>query len=285
MIKITGIIKMDVLLKDALVFENSLEQLIVNSKNRKESEEYILSLYREMIIIYGRIFHHSVYKKPLENISEIELNILFYLQNENGDQHIGKLQHMHQDYMMLKLLKTGTSTAGLKDSTVTVHMWRDGDAEYIFSTKVRAVEANRAELLLPQELTRGKEAIHPYLNVFIPCIIGIEDDSESDLIIADEDELKELEAKRASSTVNRNKAEILKINEHEVVIRFDNRIAYKKIYTLDFDIEQFHYRLKAAPVSDRIIEREHIYHYTFRFQEISDNALKVLRNFLAENIH
>lgn len=295
----------DALLNDEVLFENSITRFLNYVTFRGESGESLYSIFHDIIITYEKIFHHAKYKKPLVNLVEVENNILMYFITEYDEAYIARLRRINHEFMVVKILKTGGSLAKLVNQPVTVHLWRSGDAEYSFKSKVQKIDRMIAELSVPSEFTRGKEVFHPYVNVFIPCNIMIKQDEQQkkEAVKLTAEEQEEMDRNAAVDKILAEEAakkgvkelavevkpdltgDIVKINENEAVIRFENRIDFRMDYIIDFDMEDFHYKITANPVSDKIIERDHVYNYTFRFKEISDNALKVLRNFLAENLH
>ncbi len=306
MARITRVKNPEVLLNDELQFENSITKFMNYLKSRNESRESLSSILKDIMITYEKIFHYTMYKKPLENLFDLEINILLSFFTEINDGYIGKLRLINREFLVIKLFISGNKLVKLKGQSVIVYFWRAGDAEYTFTSTVKKVEKNILEIYIPPEFIRSKEVYHPYVNVFIPCEIMIDISEKKEIApvvdeilpeinqneiidrILSEEEIagyprdKEITTTETTSDLVAN---IVKINEHEAILRFENRIDYKNTYILNFDIGDFHYKIKASPVSDKVIEREHLYNYTFRFREISDNAHRVLKNFLSENLH
>lgn len=237
MVKITGLKEPVLLLTEEYRFENSIGRFLTYISSRNETQETLLSICHDIIITYEKIFHYSSFKKPLTNISEVELNILVFFFTDSGIPYIGKLRKVNPDIIVLKLFRSGTKALKLEGKPVTVYLWRSGDAEYTFTSSIKKIEKDSVEIITPPVITRGKEARHPYINVFIPCNIIDENPPEKNEFLntlstpnttaeITDEYIDRILAEEKTGIVEQNavkteliEADIIKINEAEAIIR------------------------------------------------------------------
>ncbi len=254
------------ILRNPELFENATGKFLTFLKNENEEEKSFSSICKDLTITYEKLYHGVKFKRPLDNLREIEINQLLYFITEKNEIFFGKVVSISNNGITLKLFRPPKELQALGvNQNVTVYIWRVGDAEYTFKTIIEDVEGNLFTLAIPETFSRDKEFRHPYLDVIIPCSVTTQKKG-----------IKE-EQKPENGTV-------FKINDYEAVIRLGGNLDYMESHTLSFTINEFKFEITCKIISNRTINEGNVFYYTMKFEEISEAALNVLKNYIYEHL-
>jgi hypothetical protein len=181
--------------------------------------------------------------------------------------YIGKLIEKMDTQMTLMLFRDPKELPQIKTNSIyNFFFWRSGDAEYIFASTVLSYNEGHIIISMPSEFTRGNEVRRPYVDVIIPCTILLTDASYHST---------ELEPEPISAT-------ILKLNEHEIVLRGEQKLDFRYTYRLDFEIDEFKVDRLVSIIAVKIITEGNVHYHTCKIMEFSDAARALLRKFIIE---
>ncbi len=253
-------------IKEPALFESILEKYYNTYIKTKLEKNAQVAISSDIITIYDKLFFTAEYKKPLNNLSEIEINRMLYFATENKDIFFGKIIGRTSKDLTIKLFRNEDELKDLvKYKTIDAFFIRSGDAEYSFSTEVIDLLKNIISLKIPDNFKIEKEFRHPYVDTIIPCSIeSIESNPEIEPI-----------------PIN---GTIFKINENEVIIRITDKLNYKKKYNIYFELMDYKFSVNLLVIANRTIEDKNIYYYTFKFEDMSEASKNVIKKFIAEHL-
>ena len=257
----------DVLLNPSL-FENSIGLFLDYLKKTNEKADSLANIGKDLIITYEKIFHPVTYRKPITKIDEIDKNTLICLIASNDEIIIGKTLTIDDSGYYIKMFRKTSLIQNIIDNELRAYLWRSGDAEYTFETKIINYDSNAIQLSLPIEFIRGKEVRLPYIEVMIQCTVEVVSNS-----FPNDVNNKEIIA-----------GNIFKINESEAVVRLTQNIDYQIQYLLSFEVESFKIIILSKLLADRTIHEQGVHYYTFKFVEISDIAEKILKQYITKHL-
>ena len=245
------------------LFEKAVTRFLTFLKNKDEKEETLSAICKDITITYEKLYNPVTYKKPLEHIEDIENDQLLYFVTNFENVYLGKIISKNKKGITVQLFRT---KKGLyipsDDNIVNVYIWRVGDAEYEFSTKILESDGNMILIERPLEFKREKEFRHPYMDVIVPAIARKLSDEKPEEI----------------------KATLFKLNDYEAIIRTNNTLDYKHQYELEFKIMDFQFVISSKIVANRTIEEQNIFYYTLRYQQMTEAAMSVLKRYIYEHL-
>ena len=251
------------------IFENSIGIFLDYLKKRNEEAEALVNIGKDIIITYEKLFHHATYRKPINSIAEIDENSLICLINSNNEIIIGKTKANNDTGIFIQIFRKIAQIQHIVNKDLKAYLWRSGDAEYTFKTRIINYDNNLFQLELPIEFERGKEVRLPYIEVMLPCTIMSESGSND----TPEDS--------NSKTIAGN---IFKINESEAVVRISQSLDYKTNYYLAFEIDSFNIKINTKLLAERTFLEQGIHYYTFKFLEISEVAENILKKYIKTHL-
>jgi hypothetical protein len=254
-------------------FEQALGKFLDYIKRSGEQEAVNAEMCKEITLIYENLYHRTTFKKPLNSLREMELNKLLYFTSD-GSAYLGKLITQAEKTYEIQLFRNAKNLRHLtKEIAVKVFLWRVGDAEYIFESKIAGIEDNIVMIEIPEAFTRGKEFRHPYVEVLV------------------EANLKEIKQVKAEEGTDAGAEEnppipctIFKLNDYEAVARLNQKLDYNLQYQLEFAFDDFNFKIKTHILSNRTVEDKEIYYNTIKFEEMSEVAANILKNYISEHL-
>ena len=256
-----------IIFKNPDLFEESIGEILVHLKSGAEDGESLVNICKDIIITYEKLYHHISARKPIEQISDIEGGVLLYFYLNPSVVYVGKLVEKGASKMTLRLFRNFKNLPEIEiDGIYDFFFWRSGDAEYIFKTKIISYNDDRVVIDMPSEFTRGKEVRRPYIDVLIACVFSLPE------------ELKSVD--EHTETIS---GAILKLNEHELVIRLAQKLDYRIIYTLNFKIDEFKVNATIQLIADKTITEGETHYYTCKIIEISEAAKIVLHKLINDS--
>ncbi len=247
-------------------FDSAAGMFLAFLKEKKESEESLLSICSEMTLIHDRIFYPSPYRKPLSGMNDIETGQILYFSTEFRYVYIGKVTGKTGTEISIRIYEPRKKLQPLSGGIrIDVFMIRIGDAEYSFTTQTKSLEKNILTIGMPADYVKEKEFRHPYIDIILPCSIRTEETG-------------------AESRTDILNGTIFKINEYEAVVRVQNKLNYRKKYFLDFEIEGYKTDILTQILANRTVEEENILYYTLKFEKLSDAAKEVLLKFVKDHL-
>lgn len=257
------------LLRNPDLFESSLGKFLSFLREQEEQEESLHAISIDIIKTYEKLYHPESYKKPLDRIQDLEVDILTCFFTEERGAYIGRVLEKDDKSISLKIFGNPDLLQESIDAPIKVYLWRKGDAEYTFNSKIINIENDMLYIELPEEFIRGEEVRHPYVDTIIPCTV-------SNMLAQGEKE-----ARDKSEKIN---GTIYKLNEFESVLRLASKLDYEKNYALEFELSDFKINISSKVISDRTITEENISYYTFRFIEMSEPAKNILTRYIKEHL-
>lgn len=257
------------LLRNPDLFESSLGKFLSFLREQEEHEESLHAISIDIIKTYEKLYHPESYKKPLDRIQDLEVDILICFFTEERGAYIGRVLERDEKSISLKIFGNPDLLLESIEMPIKVYLWRKGDAEYTFNSKIINIENDLLYIELPEEFTRGEEVRHPYVDTIIPCTV-------SNLLSQGETGAR-VESEKINGT-------IYKLNEFESVLRLSSKLDYEKNYSLEFELSDFKMNISSKVISDRTITEENISYYTFRFVEMSEPAKNILTRYIKEHL-
>lgn len=254
-------------------FEHAIGKFLNYIRKSGEQEESNAEMFKEIALIYENFYHRTTFKKPLNSLKEMELNKLLYF-TSGGSAYLGKIISHTEKTFEIQLFRNAKNLRHLtKDITVKVFLWRLGDAEYFFESKITGIENNIVKIEIPEAFTRGKEFRHPYVEV---------------LIEANLKEIKQVKAEEGTvAGAEENPpipCTIFKLNDYEAVARLNQKLDYNLQYLLEFAFDDFKFTINTHILSNRTVEDKEIYYNTIKFEEMSEVAGRILKNYISERL-
>jgi hypothetical protein len=249
------------------LFEASIGEMLDFLKCGTEDGDSLVNICKDLIITYEKIYHHIFVRKPIEKISDIEEGVLLYFYLNPSIVYVGKLIEKEASQMTLQLFRNIKDLPKIEiDGMYDFYFWRSGDAEYIFKAKVLSYENGRVVIEMPLEFTRGKEVRRPYIDVFIQCILSLP-----------------AELNKSEEETETIPGTIVKLNEHELVMRLVQKLDYLINYNLNFKIDEFIVNTSIQLIADKTVIEGDTHFYTCKIIEISEAAKIVLHKFINDS--
>lgn len=251
------------------LFEASIGDILTYMKDVSEDKNSLVNVCKDLIITYEKLYHHTEVRKPIDRISDIGPGVLLYFYLDPSVVYVGKLLHNDDAKMNLQVFRSRSELPEIKvGETYNFYFWRAGDAEYIFNSEVILYELGQVTIKTPSEFTRGKEVRRPYVDVLLQCSLIVTDPLYHSATLE--------EPKSIPST-------ILKMNEHEVVMRQTEKLDFKYNYTINFEIDEFKVIAIVKVIADKTIVEGNVHYYTCKIEEISEAAKEILHKYLRES--
>jgi len=247
-------------------FEDAIGRFLLFLRGKNELEESMASICKDITIIYEKVYHYQLFKKPLDRMQDIELNQLLYFIIGENNVYLGKIISKDNDILQVQLFRPIKEIQRLKEpGSIKVHIWRIGDAEYEFTSETIGLTDDVVSISFPVEFSRGKEFRHPYIDVIIPAVVGKFD-------------LKPLEEPE------HNNGTIIKVNDYEIVIRMNKKLEYKYHYKIECNLLEFQFSVVCTLIADKTINENNLIYYTFKFIDMSEGAKHVLKKYIYEHL-
>ena len=257
------------ILEQHLLFESSIGRFLSFLMKEPLNHDELLEICRDLIITHEKIYHPMVYRSPIALPDEIEPDTLFFFVTESGDAFIAKVQNLDEEYIHAAIFRKSGIPNNTLGSALTAYIWRTGDAEYSFVSRIEAISGNTVSLQKPEKLIRGKEERLPLVDVMLPCKIekqrqeNKKDDAAEEIVL---------------------QCSISKLNRNEAVVKLGQKISYNKNYYLDFVVTDFNVHVLTRVIADRTLTEGNTTYYTFKFIEATDAAKKILKDYLVNHL-
>ena len=258
-----------VILENPGLFESAIGSFLAYLRSRGEKEDSLASICRDLIITYEKLYNQSTFKTPLQLITEMEIGLLLFVTTKNGIIFIGKINQIDPGQLTLGTFRSPREINLPEGTEADAFVWRAGDAEYSFKTRILSVAGNSISILLPEEFNRGKEVRHPFIDTIIPCTIT---------------QISSPQAESSKNNIASLSAVIHKIHQDELIVRTSKKLDYRQSYTIDFILSDFKMRITAIVIADKTIQEENVFYLTFRYTEISEAARSILKTYIQEHL-
>lgn len=250
------------------LFEKTISPFLDYITALEKDPESMERICRDIVITYEKLYHGSKPRKPLTSAAEFDVGMLFFFTSAGGSAFICRLEEKTAEALSLFVLKSATAGSELpKGCSIKAGVWRAGDAEYSFSSTITsdACVGCVITITIPEALERFNEIRQPFIEVIIPCTVGIKPSNpEENPVMVD-------------STLE-------KLNTHEVVVKSSFRMDFHHTYALSFTISDFLIQADVKLLADRTVTSENVFFYTFRFTAMSKVAMNVLKNFVLDHL-
>jgi hypothetical protein len=244
------------------LFESTLPHFIQYLKKQTEGEDALVEIFRDLIIIYGRLYITGSLRKSPESMADIEDGEILYFTTESGEVYLGKALERKSNFIPLKIFNPAKNLRSFENETpVSIHLLRLNDGEYLIKTLTMGIDLNTLKVKLTDDFTQEREFRHPYINVVIPAVVTIE-------------------SLAPASEPERVECSILKINEYECVLRISLALEYGREYLVSFEISKYKFNINSRIVSSRTVETESVYYLTFKFLNITDPGKLILSRYI-----
>lgn len=267
---ITRILKLKdppIIIENASLFEHSIAAFLMYVSSKGEKHESLVSICRDIVITYEKVYHHIDFREPIKLASQIGEQQLLYFTLENRNVYIGKIINTTENELVVQIFINAKEIKDIKpDLPVKTFFWRSGDAEYTFESSISSIENNIVKIKFPEKLNRGKETHAPFVDLTLHCLITATNDNDVQVY-----------KKSIEGT-------IYKLNEYECILRAHEKLDFKHNHLLTFHIEDFNVVVHAKIISERTIKERHITYYTFKFNNISKAAHDIIKTFIIEHL-
>jgi len=254
------------LVSNPVLFESTLTDFIEYLKKQTEAEEHLREIFRDLVMIYEKLYIAGVHRKTLESMADIEDGEILYFTTKSGEVYLGKVSGRGSDFIALQLFTQAKNLKNFENETpLSLHLLRINDAEYLIRTATAGVDVNALKIRFSDDLTREREFRHPYINVVIPATVTID-------------------AHDAAKEPVTIEATILKLNENECVIRIPAPLEYNREYPVSFEISKYKFNINSRIISSKTVETENVYYLTFKFLEMTDPGKLILTRYISESL-
>jgi len=265
LVSIIGFTNPNPLLEKAELFESATGKFLAHVRRRGESEDSLTMICKDISIIYDKLYHPSRIKMPLRSVQDIIEDQLIYFMGNGNKVYMGRATSSNNKYLYIKILGNIAEMKPLSNmNPVKFHIFRPGDAEYTFTTTVAGSEGGLLSVEIPQEILRGEDSRHPYIDVIIPAQL-------SSIGLGDKNQVK------MSCTIYR-------INEWEAVLRINIKLDHDDKYILEFNELDFNFKIPSKIIVQKTVEESGVFYYTLKFEEMSENASQVLKKYMYEHL-
>ena len=255
----------NLLFSNSIFFESAAVKFFQFLKETKEDRESLLSIARELVLIHDRLYGLGNFKKPLKSTLEIEAKHILYFISKNNEIFLGRVEENNDENMILQLLRSSRQLTSLNpNDNLKVYVTRMGDAEYVFDAKIIKLDNNKLFLNFVDKFEKETEFRHPYSEVFFPARIT------KTKIVYEEDMIEV-------------KSSILKINDFELIARLKIEINYDLEYYVNFEMMDFTMKILTKIIGKKDMEEDGSIYYTFKFLEMSDAAMGILKKYLYDH--
>ncbi len=272
------------ILKDPSLFESSIHKFHAFLKTQNETLESQSSIYKEIVIIYEKLYHPISSRKQIEKIQDIDDNQLLSFTIDIGYVYIGRVTGIDNN-MTIEVFEDPNDLQKLmEDMPVNIFFWRSGDAEYNFKSIINLIEKNIISITIPEEFERGKEVRTPDVDVNIQCSVIIAEEpafpeqKEEKEPINDDSQLSVAE----EIDFEQKKGIIFRLNIDEATIRLTDHIDHDKNIFLEFEIKEFVIKTKCTILIERTVKDKNVYYYIFKFEELTEVARGILHKYILE---
>jgi len=247
------------------LFESTLPDFIEYLKRQTEGIDNIKDIFRDLIIIYEKLYMPESRRRPLKSMYDIEAGeILFFTLNE--EVYLGKTIGRGRDFISIKLFFPDKILNLFEhDMNINLYLLRFADAEYLVHTVIMEIYENTLKVRISEDFTINREFRHPYIDVNIASVLTV------------------MPAKDTTEPVM-IECTILKINEHECVISISVPLEYYRDYSISFEISGFKFNVNAGMMSSKTDEMLHVNYITLKFKDLSDPGKQILSRYIAGNL-
>ncbi|MBN2041502.1 MAG: hypothetical protein JW864_15795 [Spirochaetes bacterium] len=262
-----------------LFFESSIGKFLVFLNTQNEQVESLNRIYKDIMVIYEKLYHPSKFKKPLENIAELEAGQILYFSIRKTNYYLGKITKIENNYIRIKLFNIERSNKDIAENNeIQVYLWRTGDAEYTFISSITAASKNTIAITVPETYTRGEEVRPPSIGVDLPCIISFNPHLAEDDTDTEEEQKKNIK-------YDEIEASVIKLNIDEALIMIDQELLYDYEYFLNFELDGFKVKIVTVVMAKKTLKDSNLNYYTLKFKDITDASKEVIHKFIIENLH
>lgn len=245
------------------LYERSIGRFIRFLTSKEEDEHSLIKIFKDIVITYEKMYKDIKHKRPLESLEQLEAGHLLFFYTDTLEMYMGKILSTQIEKIDLQLFRRQSELKNMQeDELIHCYLWRPGDAEYLFDSKILSIENAAVSIARPETFTRGEEVRLPYVNVIIPCTLTYQQDEEPVTI----------------------EETIYKLGEQEIVIHSTHELQYRVMYTVSFAVADFTISSPLVMLSDKTVHEKGVSYYTFKMTELSDPARQVIRSYIYEHI-
>jgi hypothetical protein len=242
-------------------FESAVGRFLTHARGTGEDEDQLGMICRDLSVIHDKLYHPTRLKRPLKNIQDIDENQLIYFTTDSKRVFLGKIISMDSKSLYIKTFGSATDFQSVPiKKQATFHVFRTGDAEYVFKANVTGRENGALVVEFPEEFLKGEESRHPYIDVIIPAQL-----SKLDSMKGDQEKIG---------------CTIYKINEYEAVLRVNMKLDHDYQYNLEFTELDFNFIILSMIIIEKTVEESGVFYYTLKFNEMSESASRILKKYI-----
>jgi len=300
LIEILGFSNPNQILENPGYFERAIGRFLTHARESGQDEESQCMICRDITAIYDKLYFKLLFKKPLKDLNDIDEQQLIYFSAGGDKIFLGKIiSRDEQKFRLIIFGNPGALSAIADGAAVRFQIFRIGDAEYEFTTRVRGREGAVIWVDVPGEIRRLEETRHPYIDVIIPAQIsrsetGAPGTPEEETVTADvaagggeaggtalvEEEGMVVDEIREEKTP----CTIYKINNYEAVLRAQEKLDFNYHYLLEFMAMEFQFKIVVKIIATKTVEEGDVLYYTVKFDLMPDAAAVVLKKYVYEHL-
>jgi hypothetical protein len=255
-----------VLTTDSSLFESGLSDFLEYLKGQPEVSENLTAIFRDLSMIYERLYIVTMGRMSLESMVELEDGEILYITTESGAIYLAKVAGRGGNFLALKLFIPAKNLRDFdNEQKVSLHVIRINDAEYLINTVTMGIDLGFLRVKISDDITKEKEFRHPYVNVVIPAYVTV---------------------LSPDGTTEPQKIEgsMVKLNDFECILRMPASLNFEKEYPVAFELNKFNFNVNSKIISSKTVEGENVYYLTFKFLDLSEAGKTVLTRFMAETV-
>lgn len=251
---------------DSSLFESGLSDFLEYLKGQPEVSENLTAIFRDLSMIYERLYIVSMGRSPLISMIELEDGEILYITTESGAIYLAKVAGRGGNFLVMKLFVPSKNLRDFEnEQKVLLHVIRINDAEYLINTITMGIDMGFLRIKISDNIVREREFRHPYVNIVIPAFVTV--------LSPD-----------GTSEPQKIEGSMVKLNDYECIIRMPSHLDYNKEYPVTFELNKFNFNVNSKIISSKTVEGENVYYLTFKFLDLSEAAKSVLTKFMAETL-
>lgn len=255
-----------ILTTDPSLFESTLSDFLEYLKGQPEIAENLTAIFRDLSMIYERLYVVTMGRASLESMVELEDGEILYLTTESGAVYLAKIAGRGGNFLVLKLFIPARNLRDFEtEQKISLHVIRINDAEYMINTVTMGIDLGFVRVKISDEITKEREFRHPYVNVVIPAFVTV--------LSPD-----------GTSEPQKIEGSMVKLNDFECILRMPASLDYDKEYPVAFELNKFNFNVNAKIISSKTLEGEKVYYLTFKFLDLTEAGKTVLTRFMSETL-
>ena len=140
---------------DPSMFESSLSDFLEYLKGQSEVSENLTSIFRDLSMIYERLYIVTLGRTSLESMVQLEDGEILYITTESGATYLAKIAGRGGNFLTLKLFIPAKNLKDFEnEQKVSLHVIRINDAEYLINTVTMGIDLGFLKVRISDDIIK-----------------------------------------------------------------------------------------------------------------------------------